>query len=235
MPKIYRFESKKNTNKRTKSWRFPNSFFKQSKTMSGCAPKKFHSIQQMISHHTEFLCASVVVIQCEKRIKANKIAFAVTINSGCFGRLPLFAIVHAGILDLRICGLPETTKRKSNYCFNKKFDRFCFYRSQSHFTHIRRVLFSSVGTCSITIFMATIKHLHEMMNLLRIFSINSWNSSRSIECDFINFSLFRRWFSSCRADNKNCYASNCHKRMTFFNAIHLQSTHKESRKKAEIK
>lgn len=198
MPKIYRFENKENNNERTKNVTAPQFVFKQSKAMSGRVPKIFfHSIQQMISHHTEFLCASVVVIQCEKRIKAYKMAFAATINSGRFGgfrSVPLY--VRAGILDSGVCGLPATPKRKSNYCFNKKFDRFFFCLSLSlslaFDSHSTCSLHLYLCTCSIAIFMATIKHLHEMMNLLRTFSINSWNSACSIECDFVNFSFIRR-------------------------------------------
>lgn len=127
--------------------------------MSGCAPKIFTASNKWFRTTPEFLCASVVVIQCEKRIKPNKTAFAATINSGCFGCFCFLPAATSWILDFRVCGLPETPKRKSNYCFNKKFDRF-FSPSLSNRIWLPFNVLGPLYVQSTAIFMATIKHLH---------------------------------------------------------------------------
>lgn len=156
MPKIYRFECKKRTHERT-----------EKKTCDGSLPirfqitiesdermraKIFTASNKWFRTTPEFLCASVVVIQCEKRIKPNKTTFAATINSGCFGCFRFLPAATSWILDFGVCGLPETPERKSNYCFNKKLDRF-FSPSLSNRICLSHSTCSVRCTCSLQRFL----------------------------------------------------------------------------------
>lgn len=136
--------------KRKKHFQKLNHKTKQKNTHTPCewgARRKFS--QQPTTNdfapHRWFLCAATVVIQCAKRIKTHKITFAVAINLGatvfrfvllCFALLRCWYKLNIGFG--RIWFADNHPKRKSNYCFNKNFDRFSF----------APVTFTRISTCS---------------------------------------------------------------------------------------